>query len=445
MRRAIIAAAALTIGCGTPTPRVPAAPAVQANPLGPSYVLLPLPGEEDTLLGRILPSPPAPGRTLEETARANPCAEFLSPPKTAPLASTFEDAQDLQLNASARASLGTFGFAADVNRATHFLYKLATAKRAAVLDTVEYATCCKEKGCGYGYVSALVYGDGEYSTAEETTASGSVNVAVVGSAGGDVRLRVLHKRNFRGWLAAVVTVTDPERGAQLDPFGTVAKQAGIAEATVSETVKQAYDADVIHVRNENDGYVFVDGRGTVITENEFIRRYRAVTGSSDLDDLEQRRNKPALYAVGGVTLLAGVAAIWGALNLKRHCDGEDIAFTAGTNTCLNRVDLGAGRGFATVSITKEPVRENTAAAILLGGGGTVAVLGIAGTVVLLAMGEGGPQNHYLSARDAAVYAEQHNRALLRSTVKQVQRTHESRGPSLQPFLGWGLLGLQGQF
>ena len=50
----VVALATVVSACGaTPTPRMPnRGNASDGNPLGPSYVLVPLPGEDDSLLGR---------------------------------------------------------------------------------------------------------------------------------------------------------------------------------------------------------------------------------------------------------------------------------------------------------------------------------------------------------------------------------------------------------
>ena len=66
--------------------------------------------------------------------------------------------------------LGAFGFAGDARQASYFVYRIRTDKRKGTTDTNEYVQCCRENQCGYGFVSALVYGDGEYATAEESIA-----------------------------------------------------------------------------------------------------------------------------------------------------------------------------------------------------------------------------------------------------------------------------------
>ncbi|MFO0666644.1 MAG: hypothetical protein U0174_22000 [Polyangiaceae bacterium] len=191
---AFLAALSL-VGCGG-GPKFPEAeklPAMPESPFGPSYVLQPLPNEDDSLLGRVLGALPEPGRSLEEVAQPNPCLDKLTEPKPSPLTSTFDSAEELAAGARGKAVLGSFGFSADANRATHLVYHLETQRRIARTDTVEYAACCKVRGCGYGFVSALVYGDGDYSTAEETTGAARAEFAVM-SASGSAKVRTLHRR-----------------------------------------------------------------------------------------------------------------------------------------------------------------------------------------------------------------------------------------------------------
>ena len=75
----------------------------EASPLGPSYVLLPLPGDDDGLLGRVLPALPEQGRALDEIARPNPCEAHLEEARETALSNHFEDAQDVSGSARAGA------------------------------------------------------------------------------------------------------------------------------------------------------------------------------------------------------------------------------------------------------------------------------------------------------------------------------------------------------
>lgn len=449
MRRAIAllgAGAVLgAIACGPPpTPKGASKDkSGDANPLGPSYVLIPLPTEDQTLLGRVLPSMPAPGRSLEETSRANPCAAKLSEAQTTPLANSFEDAQEVSASASAKAMLGTFGFSGDVNRATHFVYKLETQKRVGVRDTAEYDQCCKDKGCGYGYISALIYGEGEYATGEETAGSVGVNVAAVGSATGAANVKILHKRKVKGWMAAVVTVTDPSKKSN-DPLGPlgIAQAAGITEASVPETVKNLYERDKISVSGTGDAYTFHDGRNQTITENEFARRYGEITGSDELDPINTRRNKLSFYASGSLLALSIGSLTFGILNLNKNCEPDD-ATGSHEFDCAVKDNSGNAIGY------KPNVTVNNDPAVAMTVGGALGTVGFGIWFLIAALRyDQGPTDHYLSDRDGVLYANKYNRALLRRTIKQVQKSNGSAGirlPKLQPQIGFGTFGLTGTF
>lgn len=412
-RRAAASVLLLTLSaaCGaTPAPRSPkAVTSSDGNPLGPSYVLMPLPGEDDSLLGRVLPAPPQPGRSLEETARANPCADKLAEKKETALTSSFEYAEELEGSASAGAMLGAFGFSADARRATHFVYRLGTDKRVSLVDTAEYEACCAEKGCGYGYVSALIHGDGEYATGEESSASGGVDIPAIGSASGDVALKVLNKRKVSGFIAAVVTVTDPKSSSRLGPLG-VAKEAGIDEPTVGGTSKEIYEREKLTIVPQGDSWVFSEtksekGERSVVKENEFVRRYTAMTGSDELADLETRRNTGGVIAFGIVTLL-GLGGVAGGV-----ATGSEGGAIAG--------------GF-------------------VGGGLTIGF----GIPFLIALGkyDGSPTSHYLTEKDARIYVDRYNRALLRSTIRDVEKAHrESALPRTPPSIAFDGRGFSGSF
>lgn len=428
---------------GPPAPRVASGHGTEdANPLGPSYVLLSLPSDDDSLLGRILPGAIEPGHSLEETARANPCEDKLNEPRTSAVASSFEDAQDLQIEGQARAMLGAFGFSGDASRATHFAYRLEASKRISRPETGEYAACCREKGCGYGYVSALVYGEGEYATGEETTGNASVDVLTIGGASGGARLHVLHRRKVRGWLAAMITVTDPSKGQALGPMG-IAEAAGITEASVPETVKGIYDREKIAIETEGGRYVFTSAAAGTMKENEFVRRYRSVTGSDELDPYDVRRNKASTYASGALTLISAGVAVFGVSNLSRPCNATDVR----TSVSLDcQADAAGGAAVFGVDDTFDPSKTRSN-----GLGITMALAGGIGTVgfgtwfiVSLLDRDGSKSDHDLDERDATLYVTRYNRALLRRTIRDVQRT-QSRSLRLEPRIGVGFTGLRGHF
>jgi hypothetical protein len=396
------------VGCGAPAPKVASSGgASEGNPLGPSYVLIPLPSEDDSILGRVLPAPPSPGRSLEETARANPCADKLSEAKISPSSSSFENAEEIHAEGKAKAMLGAFGFSGDMERATHFVYRLETSKRVGKQDTAEYAACCAQKGCGYGYVSALVYGEGEYATGEETRASASAEVLSVGSASGAARVKVLHKRKVKGWLAAVVTVTDPKKGEALGPLG-VAQAAGITEAGVPETVKQLYEREKVDVKTASAStYTFTTTKDGTLKENEFVRRFRNVTGSDEIDEFDTRRTKGSFYTAGTLTALSAGLTLVSVFSAGNQKEGfYPVGYGAGAAT------LGFGIWF----------------------------------LVSAFQGDGSADDHYLSEHDAVLYANRYNRALLRRTITDVQKTQAALPKlHLEPMFGLGSVGLSGRF
>ena len=278
-RRPLVAGVLLLTACGgasVPRPLSPSARGERPSPLGSSWTLSPLPGDDDSLLGRVVDAVPGEGQSLDEVARPNPCADKLTPSRTLPSVATFEDAEELSFGAKGSAALGMFGFSGDAARATHFVYKLETDKRITSVDTAEYEACCRaKKGCGYGFVSALVYGTGEYATAEETSGSGGVSVAFA-KAEGTAALKILHRRAVRGWVAAMIRVTDKDR-APADGMGTLGDPSALGvtldESRLPDQVKGRFEAGRVRVEDAGrdqrpeSNYVYKDAVGVTRTRS----------------------------------------------------------------------------------------------------------------------------------------------------------------------------------
>lgn len=446
-----VAVAAVTIallgaGCGS-TPVRPRAPEqAHASPLGPSYVLLPLPGDDDSLLGRVLPELPQPGRSLEETARPNPCADKLAPAKTTQLANTFEDAEDISVSAKAKAMLGTFGFEADASKASHFFYKMSTERRAARTDTTEYVKCCEEtKGCGVGFVSALVYGDGEYATGEETSAEAGVQVAVAGGSG-SVKLKVLHRRKVHGYLAALVTLTAPsgQQGA-LGPLGVAD-----LEPTMPERVRMIYEMEKVSIEEHGDRWALRAG-AQYLSENEFARRYEKTTGSQELRPIDTRRNTVGLVIMGAFAAASIYGTYWGATNLKKDCTADDVSCThvpsgntAPQGTICTRFSSSGCSEYYDPTERKQNVSGVLALTLI----SPVALTTTGMFIYMLVDKDGGPMSHDLEIDDARAFAARYNRALLKKTRQKVERELAiERGATLEltPLLAPGFVGLGGRF
>jgi hypothetical protein len=420
----------------------------EASPLGPSYVLIPLPSEEETLLGRILPELPRAGRSLEEISRPNPCAEALTEPKVTPLASTFVDAQEVSGNAQAKAMLGVFGFEGDASKASHFAYHLETSRRAALTDTNEYVKCCDEHEgeCGVGFVSALVYGEGEYSTGEETSARGAVTVPMAG-AGGGVRLRVLHRRKVKGYLAALVTLTN-KKSAALGPLGIAA-----FEPTIPQRVQEAYEKEKVSiVELQGDDWILRTGR-EFLTENEFARRYEKETGSDELRPVEQRRNTTAVVVTGVLTAGALYGTYWGFTNLKRECKPDDVECwesTTGSQAppgtqCVSRSSV---TGDCNTYIDPNDKVTNPWGIIAATSFSIVSLTVGTAFIALLVNGDGTPMEHVMTQDDTRLRITRYNRSVLRRAKEKIRRQiriEQQAGLRLVPVAGPQGFGLAGTF
>lgn len=294
-------------------------------------------------------------------------------------------------------------------------------------DKAGYAACCKAKGCGYGYVSALVFGKAEYASAEEASGGGKVDFAVA-SAGGQVGLRTLHRRSVRGGVAAVIAVTEGAKES-LNALGLPA-DSGIEETSLSQAVKEVYEANKITVTNGSFpgvwspgklGFAFVDGGGHLLTENEFVRRYQSVTTSSELSAFDRRRNSVSLGLFA-----ASLASLGG---------GGLLMYTG--SRMLDDLNT-KGRG-----------------TVYFVGGGVLALTGFLGSIFggvsAFSQGRDGElTDHDLSDREARNFVDRYNRVLLRRTVVDVRKNQGTapRAPvAVRPLLAPGVagLGLGGSF
>ncbi len=188
------------------------------NPLGPSFWLIPTPSSDESLLGRSFHKPPDTALSLEEQSQPNPCGEFLAEATSSEMPNRYENAVDATTSAGGGGMLGLFGFSADASHATHLVYKVATKKKMTRMDTQEYVDCCKTKDCGWGYVSALIYGSGEYASATRTDVAAEGNYTVY-SAGASHSYRAMNKRKISGYVAAVLTAHDRSKSVQACPPG----------------------------------------------------------------------------------------------------------------------------------------------------------------------------------------------------------------------------------
>jgi hypothetical protein len=478
-RLGALAGLTLLSGCaGQFHPATPTRPSAVGLPLPASTILVPLPNDDASLLGRVLFDVPENGLSLDDVWRPNECADKLSPSQGSRLATSFETAQELADGDKAKAPLVAFGFKDDVHTATHFYYKLDVSKRVSRSDTADYAACCQAKGsCGYGFVSAILYGDGEYATADEASAQGNV-LPVAGAAGPFVRAKLLHERRVHGYVAAVITVTAGAKPKSVSVLGDPAAAGGTKEETLSDSLRHRYEDAKIAIDDtstpsgtpgqSSPTWQFRDGRG-FLTENEFVRRFATLTGSRELADADRNRGGSLLlWSSLGLVASAGLVTA-GLLTITSPCsapprntgtfvdygnDGYCPAYvgnpaqsgaTTGTPTPLPPGTSGA----YDYDSSARNVNVGSAVATGIGGVGLIVSTGL--FVWALNSKEGTPTDHSLRESDAQFYVTLYNRALLKKIASESWITTEhvsSRAiprVTLVPVLAPGFVGLTGTF
>lgn len=167
--------------------------------------MIPVPSEDDSILGRVLLEEPGAGTSFEAEARPNPCEDYLMPARKDDLKQEIHRAQALGGSVEARAALQGFGFSASSETDTHLVFEISTEKKVVVRDTNDYLACCREHDCGFGYISTLVYGSGEYASGTETRVEAEADYLRLAGAAGSVNVAASERKRVQGWVAAVVT------------------------------------------------------------------------------------------------------------------------------------------------------------------------------------------------------------------------------------------------
>jgi hypothetical protein len=160
------------------------------------------------------------------------------------------------------------------------------------------------------------------------------------------------------------------------------EQSSQFEQQLAEQVRMRYDGQKIEVCGSGPSYHFCT-QHEQLTENEFVRRYRKLTGSHDLDWADKVRNKGAIgvwTAIG----LAGVAL---------------VAYGGATfNNCTDMSKCTNGQ-------------NDTSAAVMYSG---ITIWGISVLGYFIYGGlkfDGTPESHYINEYDAHLYTVRFNRAL----------------------------------
>jgi len=170
-----------------------------------NYRTVPTPSEDDSILGRIVMSEPRAATSFEAEARPNPCEHHLEPARDSEMVQEVHRAQRLGAGAEANATLNGFGFSTRVEGDTHLVFDLATARKLVRRDTAEYTQCCRGHDCGFGYISTLVYGRGEYASGRETRVAAEADYLGLAGGGTTVNVAASERKQVQGWVMAVVT------------------------------------------------------------------------------------------------------------------------------------------------------------------------------------------------------------------------------------------------
>lgn len=170
-----------------------------------NYRTIPVPSEDDSILGRIVVREPVAATSFEAEARPNPCEQYLEPVRESAMVQEIHRAQSLGTGVEAKATLQGFGFSTSVENDTHLVFDLTTSRKHVRRDTAEYTACCRDHDCGFGYISTLAYGRGEYASGHETRVKGEADYLGLAGAAGTVDIAATERKQVRGWVMAVVT------------------------------------------------------------------------------------------------------------------------------------------------------------------------------------------------------------------------------------------------
>jgi tetratricopeptide (TPR) repeat protein len=224
-----------------------------------------------------------------------------------------------------------------------------------------------------------------------------------------------------------------ERQQQLGEY----EQSQAVEQTLSEQVRVLYERERINLCGSGADFKFCDVNAA-ITENDFIRRYKKLTGSRELDHALKMRNKVAIgvwaaFGFAGVGLMA-----YGLATLDHTC-------VAGDSNSACKID-------PKTSMPPTSVRDSTSEDLAYIGGG----VHLGASLIFLLYGglkpDGVPTHHLITEYDARLYVEKYNRALQRRIRADLaagrptsQREPKRSGVHILPYIGAGGLGVVGSF
>jgi hypothetical protein len=211
---ALLIAVAATPACGSSiVPKDPGAPAVSGSlvaedTLGEDALLVALPSDDNTLIGKIHVATFGPDQAAEASFQANPCREQLQIQRF-PASRRIRDIRRFSTDVNSSAVLEVVKIGVAVSNVTDYQYEFNVTEKIVADDTVAYAECCAKMrgGCGEHFVRELYYGDGVYRLLRSTSGSASVGLPLIVDASAGASYAVLGEQSFRGYFAYKVKQT----------------------------------------------------------------------------------------------------------------------------------------------------------------------------------------------------------------------------------------------
>ncbi|MCK9460384.1 MAG: hypothetical protein M0R80_12165 [Proteobacteria bacterium] len=209
-----LAAAVAACGPGVVIPQTPEGPGptgslVAEETLGEDALLVALPSDDNTLVGKVhVATYGADSQSAEAAFQANPCREHLQIQRF-PASRKLRDIRRFSTDVNSSALLKVVKIGVSVSNVTDYQYEFNVTEKMVADDTIAYAECCARSrgGCGEHFVRELYYGEGVYRLLRSTSGAASVGVPMIVDVGGGASYAVLGEQSFRGYFAYKIKQT----------------------------------------------------------------------------------------------------------------------------------------------------------------------------------------------------------------------------------------------
>jgi hypothetical protein len=172
-----------------------------AESLGDDVMLISIPSDDDTLIGKVF-IPRAQKDRTDVAFQANPCRPHLEV-KIFDAHRRVSDTRRFDGGVSASALLEVISVSVSASEITDYQYDFNISRKMVADDTIAYGECCAKLrgGCGDQFVRELYYGAGTYRLLQKSGGSASVGVPVVAGGTAHANYTTLGEQSFRGYFA----------------------------------------------------------------------------------------------------------------------------------------------------------------------------------------------------------------------------------------------------